>query len=240
MTQWWLVAAMGLAGFVQSTIGFGFGIVTMGLVGWLVGVRETAVLSAGAALSLNLFVLWRLRAHFRWERTVPIFATVLVGAPFGVLFLAHAEPRLLHLLLGLLLVASAVQSRIERLAAWRWHPVWLGGPCGLLSGALSGAFGTGGPPLVVFVSSQRYDRLRYVATVQLLLAASNVVRCEELLRRGLLSWSLLPGSGLGVIGALAGALLGLRLLRRLPDRVLRIVVALFLLLMGIRYLALCA
>ena len=168
----------------------------------------------------------------------PILVAVLVGVPFGVVFLARADPGLLHLGLGVLLVASAAQSQVRRLAAWRWHPVWLGAPCGLLSGGLTGAFGTGGPPLVVFVSSQRYDRLRYVATVQLLLAASNVVRLEELVRHGLLRPSMALASALGAACAVAGSMLGLKLLHRMPDRLVRLLVAFFLLAMGIRYLAL--
>ena len=90
---------------------------------------------------------------------------VVVSAPFGVLFLARAEPTILNLVLGAILIVSALQGMIPKLGKKRRHPVYVGVPCVLLSGALTGAFGTGAPPLVAFVSTQGYDRLRYAATV---------------------------------------------------------------------------
>ena len=230
-----LLAATLLAGFVQGSIGFGYGLMILSLTGWWLGVRDAAIVTAPAALGVNLFLAWRLRKHFRWERTWPVFVAVVVGAPLGVLFLARSDPRWLNLALGILLLATVAQKLWTHTAKHRWPPVAAGGPVGLLSGALSGAFGTGGPPLVAYVSSQRFDRLRYVATVQMLLALGNAVRIEEQVRRGLLTVDRLPAAGAAVAVSVAGALLGLKLLHRLPEKRLSQIVLVFLFAIGAKY-----
>ena len=228
---------MGLAAAVQGATGFGFGLVAIALLGNLLSIKTASAVLALASLSMNAMIFWRLRSHFRWEGMAPVLFGVVVGAPLGVLFLARAEARILAPVLGGVLVASAVYGLVPKLAVKPWHPLFLGLPLGVLSGALSGAFGTGGPPLVAFLASRNLPRLRYSASLQVALGASGVIRIAELLRRGLLTKELALQSASGVVFTLAGAWVGLRVLHGMSDRVARRTVSALLLILGLRYLA---
>lgn len=240
---WLGIAAVGLvAAFVQGSAGFGYGLVAMALLGLWLGVPEAAAYTVLGALTVNGVMLWRLRAHVQVREQVPILLGVLVGAPLGVLLLAQAAAGILHLLLGIVLVVAtlhmALRGRQSRaVGSSGWHPVYAGLPCGVLSGAMSGAFGTGGPPLVAYVTSQGYDRLRYAATVQLLLAVSGLVRLVEMLRHGILTSEMLPVALLTAAAAAIGAILGVACLRRIPERIFRPAIIFFLFALGVRYIA---
>lgn len=231
-----ILAILVLAGAVQGAAGFGFGLVAVGLLSTLTTVKEASVLIVFATLSLNLFIFWRLRASFRFDRLVPLIAGAAAGIPLGIMLLVRVDPAALQQILGVVLLLGVVQGFIPMLAGKRWHPVYLGVPCGLFSGALAGAFGTGGPPLVLYVSSQDFDRLRYSATLQFLFAVNGVMRSCWLAVSGLLTQRVLCLSVTAVCCAVIGAWLGLHMLKRMPERVLRRYVRALLLVLAIRCL----
>ncbi len=106
----------------------------------------------------------------------------------------------------------------------------------MFSGALSGAFATGGPPAVAYVQSQHFDRFRYAASVQTALAIAAVVRIVSLGATRMFTPQLLTLRVLCLVCAVSGAWLGLHALRRLPDHAVRTVVLVMLLILGLKYL----
>lgn len=231
-------AVLCLAAMVQGATGFGFGLLALAILGNALNVQFASVMLALPTLSINGVILWRLRSHFRWSGVVPLLIGVLLGVPVGVYFLIHANPRIFTGILAVLLIVSSVRDYIPRLQGRAWHSLYVGLPCGIFSGALSGGFGTGGPPLVAFLTTQKeeFDRFRFSATLQFLFAVSAVVRVVELGRRGVFTKDILIQGAVGTALAMIGALIGLKGLRHIPNDALRKVVNVFLFAMGIRYL----
>ena len=106
----------------------------------------------------------------------------------------------------------------------------------LLNKTLSGAYATGGPPLVAYVRSQGFDKFRYSATLQLVFAVNTSIRLFVLGTAGMFTKRLLALSIWGIACALIGAWIGLHVLRRMPEWALRHVVVGLLLVMGLKYL----
>jgi hypothetical protein len=230
-----------VAAFVQGACGFGYGLVAMAVLGLFLDLTEAAAYVVLGALAVNGVMLSRLWQHVHFRAHAVLVAGVLAGVPVGVLFLVRSSAWGLYLVLGLVLVGSTLHMawrlwRRGTLAGSAWHSVYVGLPCGLFSGMLSGAFGTGGPPLVAYVTSQGYDRLGYAATVQALLTAGTLIRLEELLRHGILGAHMLPVASGVVLASGVGAYLGVVCLRRIPDRVFRPAILLFLFALGVRYI----
>lgn len=131
-------------------------------------------------------------------------------------------------LLAVVLLATIIQGVLPRRRARRWHPVWRGGPLGVFSGLLAGAYGTGGPPLVAYIYSRTMPRHRHVVSIQVLLLVAGTIRVVTLLWHQSLTpwqWTL---NGVGACFSLAGAIVGVSLLNRMPDRLLRRLVLLLL------------
>ena len=133
-------------------------------------------------------------------------------------------------------MVAAVYNFAPHLSKGPWHPVYLGVPCGLAAGVLGGAFGTAGPPLIAFFSTQGFDRFRFTATLQIFFVAGNLPRLFELVRQGLLSGEVLELGLLGIPSTLMGLLLGMSLLKRLSGRSFQILVGVVVFMMGMDYL----
>lgn len=231
-----IVAVLTAAGAVQGASGFGFGLVAVSALSGMIPLKQASVMLVLASLSMNLYIFARLRGHFSLDRMAWMLGGAVIGVPLGVWLLVQADEAVLRRLLGAVLLLTVAQRFVPWIKRKRWHPVWVGGPCGLFSGALSGAFATGGPPAVAYVQSQRFDRFRYAASVQVPLAIAATVRIGCLGAAGLFTGRLLALSALGVVCAVGGAWLGLHALKRLPDKSVRAVVLAMLFLLGVRYL----
>ncbi|KKK95629.1 hypothetical protein LCGC14_2670890, partial [marine sediment metagenome] len=210
-----------------------FGLVALAMLSAVMNLPDASVAVAPVSLGINVIILWRLWRHFRWARVWPMIAGCLAGVPVGVGFLTRAEQTVLNYVLAGLLIAAGVQAIVPHLNRRRWHPWLLGLPCGLLSGALAGAFNTGGPPAVAFVSAQNFDRFRYSATLQVALGVGVTCRIVLLAAKGMFTRPLLAVSLGGVVFAVVGAALGLLILKRIPNRTLRLATAVLLLLLGV-------
>jgi len=159
-----------VAAFVQGYGGFGFGIVAMSLM-----VFTPIDLERGAALvtliSLPmLFVLlqWSsVRARPRWELVVLLFIGMMIGQPIGYRLLeALSRQPVFQVIFGLALIGFAIQGFYGRLQ--KALPKWSALPIGMLSGVITGAFASGGPPLVLYLYSRVKDPREMKATVQAL------------------------------------------------------------------------
>jgi len=225
-----------VSGALQAAVGFGFGLVAVALLSLLIDVKDASVILVLGGLSLNVYVFFRLRDHFSFERMIPFIIASIIGVPFGVVLLVEADAELLRQVLGILILMSCFQRVIPHLAKHRWHPVAAGIPLGALSGALAGAFGTGGPPAVAYVASQHFDKFRWVVTMQAVLGISAVVRLLTLSAGGVLSANLLGLSACGAVGAVLGARWGLCVLKRIPPLYLQWTITFTLLVLGLRFL----
>lgn len=210
-----------LAATVQGTTGFGFGLVVIGLLSLLSPVKHAAVMNLLPALTINAILLWRLREHLRWEHLRFIALTTALFTPVGVLGLEYLDERVMSGLLAVVLLATIVRPLISPRSVKPLHPTWLGGPMGMFAGLLAGAFGTGGPPLVAYMQSYHLPRHRHVVSIQVLVMIAGLIRAISLVWQNALTpwqWTL---NGIGIIAVLPGIGLGLLLLGKISEKMLR-------------------
>ncbi|MFO7975621.1 MAG: sulfite exporter TauE/SafE family protein [Candidatus Hydrogenedentota bacterium] len=226
---------LGFSGVVQAATGFGFGLTAIAILGTFYDVKHATIVTAFGAITLNIIVLWKLYHEVVFENIWPLMVCSIVAIPFGVVFLKDSDPTLFKVLVGCVLVVAAARGFLHHKDSKPWGAYWIGAPMGALSGLLSGAFGTGGPPVVAYVSSQGYNRFRYAATIQLIFLLNGIVRTAELTRQGLLTQRLALLSAVGAGCVIGGALIGLRILKWFSDETLRRVVSAMLLLLALQF-----
>ena len=168
-----VAAAVTVAAFVQGYAGFGFGIVAMALLAFLPVDMERAAAAANAVgviqLGTLLAITWR-RHGVAWRPALVIALGAATGLPLGYAFIVtYGDAPLFGLCLGLVLLAFALQGLValRRSLATRPWPRWLAFPVGLASGLLGGAFVSGGPPVVLYLTSRVEDPRAMKATIQL-------------------------------------------------------------------------
>jgi uncharacterized membrane protein YfcA len=109
---------------------------------------------------------------------------------------------------------------------------WTSLPAGLAAGTLAGLFGTGGPPVIVYLKAYRLNKGAFRATLLWYFLLAGGLRIATYLRAGLLTGREVRSALWLLPASLAGMLLGMAIHRRLPERHFAIVVSVLLIFLG--------
>ncbi len=206
----YLLLFIALAGSVQGTVGFGFGLVAMSTLPLWLGIKESVPVVALLCLVVNIALIWRLRHHLTLPRLGPMLLGGLIGVPIGVTLFVNMNADLLMMALGVALIGvAAQQARSGATVASHGaiSPAW-GGVAGLASGVLGGAFNTGGPPVVMYVGMQRWSKEHTVSTLQVFLLFTSLLQVGLFTLRGTIGTPQLFLAAKLMVPTLVGVLVG--------------------------------
>ncbi|HEY0700734.1 MAG TPA: sulfite exporter TauE/SafE family protein [Micromonospora sp.] len=199
-----LLAALGivlLGAVAQAVSGFGFALLTVPLLTAVTDPRTAVVTASLTSLTLTVTTTARERAHVRWRTAGLLTATAVLGMPAGLLVLRVAPDRLLAGLIAAVVLGCAV-------LVWRGTRLRAGarvvGAVGVLTGVLTTATGTNGPPLVAAFHSLGYDPRTFRATLAAVFTGSGLIGVLGFLVTGQVTattgWITLAGLPAVVLG----------------------------------------
>lgn len=177
-----LVAVVLLAGAVQSSLGFGLGIVALPVLAVLApeSLPQSLILMI---LPSSALVVLQERRGIRWESVGWILIGRTAGTAPGLLLLVLLSPRSLQLLFSVAsLVALAVMARARRGWVLSRRSQVVGG---VVSGLMGTATSLGGIPLALLYANQGSQEIRSVLATSLFLG--NLVSLVGLVLAGRLS-----------------------------------------------------
>lgn len=225
-------AVVFLAALVHGAAGFGAALVAMPLLVFVMDVREATPLVAIMTLTVNALLLAFLRFSFDFRRLLPLSLGALAGIPAGILFLRYGPRSLLGLLLGAVLIVYSLHGLFSR-----WRPPAVGGKGAFLYGTVSGFIGaainTGGPPAVIYMTSQPWKKEEVHANLQFYFLIVGVLVVAGHAASGITTAATL-GLLVKLLPSLAGgALCGYLIHRRVGSDLYRRLVLVLLLVLGI-------
>ena len=145
-------AAIFLAAIVRGFSGFGFSLLSVTALSLILPVSQIvpSIFLLEIAASLNLIPgIWR---EIDWKSLRWLMLGYVVGLPLGAYVLIHAPQDPTQIVLGVFVIGTAIMMlRGFRLARTPGPAACTG--TGVASGVLNGAFGIGGPPVVLFYFS---------------------------------------------------------------------------------------
>jgi uncharacterized protein len=221
-----LVAACLLGGSAKGALGIGIPLVVVPLsVTFLELPAVIALLTVpmfatniGQALEGGgtLPAMWRL-----W----PMLVAIVVGTLAGVHLLLSIDRRLLHGVVGTILVLLAVWLLCQpRIALGRAAERWVGPPVGLIAGMLGGISGMFGPPLIAFLIGLGLRPDEFVKLISILFLAAAGTLLLALGGTGAMSWMDVAVSAAALIPISIGVAIGRWLRRRCPPALFRALV----------------
>lgn len=170
--------------------------------------------------SLTIGSVWRL-----------MIATV-IAIPIGIFGSPFLDERIMLFLLGLLVFAFAVYALttpvVPRLQDPRWGFVF-----GFASGLLSGAFNTGGPPYVIYGTTQGWVPKEFKANLQGVFIAGSLTLIASHFVKGNLTPHVTGLALYAIPSLLAGILLGFSLDRHVNPILFRKGIQVLLLILGL-------
>ncbi|MEL4895920.1 sulfite exporter TauE/SafE family protein [Crocosphaera sp. Alani8] len=153
-----LIALIILLGvFIQSLSGFGLGLFVMPLLTLIIDVRVASPLMNLIALLTLLIISFYYRKQLEFKGILGLVVASGLAIPFGVYFLKHIHQTIALTILGIVVLSYAIYSLLELplpiISSHKW-----GFGFAFLSGLLSGAYNTGGPPIVIYGSCRRWTQ----------------------------------------------------------------------------------
>ncbi|MEO1171934.1 MAG: sulfite exporter TauE/SafE family protein [Myxococcota bacterium] len=215
---------------VYVALGFGAGMVALGGLVLLTGDPESAVV---VLLVVTAPVqLWVIKKKGAVDASfLPLMVGIAVGVPIGTYVLRSVEARVLLLIVGGVLLFAAVSVLFQASNGIRQR--WLEAPIGVLSGTLSGAFGIGGSPLILYFQWIGLSRTEFRSATMTMFLVATVARIPSYAAAGMFELPRLVAA-LSLAPAVAlGILVGQQVHTRIPELLFRRIVLIVLAGLGV-------
>ena len=229
----WILAAVS-AYFVKGLCGFANTLVFTSILSFAHNNILITPVDLLLGFPANVVMVWRGRKEIQWKVCLPMMALMLAGNIPGAIFLKNADSRWIKLIFGAVIVLLGAEMLLREMGKTKKMKenkavLTL---IGLASGILSGLYGVGAL-LGVYISRVTADTRDFKTNISLIFLSDNVFRFILYLCTGLITWEscrlfliLLPFAGLGM-------LLGMKSEKLLPEKIIRRLVILLLILSGL-------
>lgn len=216
-----IVAVFVLAAAAQAASGFGFALLAVPLLSFLVDAKTGVVGSAVVGLGLVAVMAARDHRHVD-RRAVGLAVTAaVVGMPLGLLIIGRVDDATLRGLIAVVVLGFTVML-------WRGlrlpdRPLTDAG-AGLVSGVLSTSTGTSGPPLVIAFHGKDLSPVAFRATLAMTFLIQGSISLGGFAITGHVTRDALVVAAAGVPGTALGWLAGQRMFEHLDHERFRRVV----------------
>ena len=188
---------------VQSALGFGTTMITMGFLPLIMAYSKAMGLSIAMVSISTLYVSAKYRDSIRWGVMLPFLIPTAIITGLVNFLSAKVSSEVMYLLLGFMFVAVSI---FFFLFSDKIH----------IRPTPYGLFASGGPTAALYLLPATKDKKEYLATIQAFLCVNNLIILVISLVLGRLDMADLPLVGAGVIAMFAGTLLGLVVHDKIP------------------------
>jgi hypothetical protein len=184
-----------------------------------------ARMSVGAILPVllagDVFAVAWYHQHADWRRLVRLLPYVLAGMIPGVAVLLWFPGNQLRPVIGFLVLAMLVLEILRQGLGWEHvpHRWWFIAGSGLLAGFATFVANAAMPVMTIYLLSQDFDKHRFMGTAAWLFLILNASKVPAYAALGMLTPSMLPTSAALMPITILGALLGVYVLARIPQRI---------------------
>ena len=230
----WLAGAVVVlsAHFVYGVAGFGTGLVAMAFLPFLMTTSDAVVLMTVLTILFAIVIFVPLRRDVTPRAIVGLIIGSIVGTPAGVWVLAVAPADVVNRLIGTMLVVVVTLEFTGKFPRTLSGEAW-GLGAGILAGVLGGAVGLPGPPVIVYGATQSWSPRTFKANLQAFFVVNQSVILLGYALAGLLTAEVGRLTGLYLLPALVGTLVGMSLFSRIDPVRFRRIVFLLLLVSGL-------
>ena len=229
-----LLVFSALSSFVQRISGFGFGIVIMIILPYLMDSYAEATTLAGIlALTMSLIPALQYRKFVKPRKLIALLVLFIVISFFSVLLLRVIDGYSLKKVFGavLMLVSLYLFFSSGKVRIRTTLPVQVS--LGALSGLMGGMFAMQGPPAVVYLMACSDTKEEYIGATQWFYVIGSLSMTLFRIGNGFISASVGWSWLICIPGILIGLMLGAKVYGRMPVPILRKIVYAFLVVAGL-------
>ncbi len=220
-----------LASFVQGATGFGLALVSMPLLVGILGIRAATPLVSLIGVAIETIMLVRYRHAFNLRAVSHLSLAAVAAIPLGVFILRRADAQLITKILGVIVLGYALFALFSPRLPQLKRRIWAYG-FGFASGLLSGAYNTGGPPVIIYGSCRQWPPAEFKSNLQAFFLLNSLVVMVLHAVSGNFTPLVWRSFGLGAPAIILGLWAGISLDRWINPQIFRQIVLVVLLFLG--------
>ncbi|MEZ4670725.1 MAG: sulfite exporter TauE/SafE family protein [Anaerolineae bacterium] len=218
---------------VFGLTGFGSALIAMPLLIPLLGVDAATALVAIVSLVAQVLMLVRYRDSISVSTVWRLVLASLVAIPVGLTAVHYLDGRVVLLLLGCVLVGYGVygllRPRLPEIKNPRWAFAF-----GFAGGFLSGAYNTGGPPVVIYANLLRWSPSQFKSNLGGAFLLNSVVVVTAHVASGHFTSTVMQDSVLALPATLVGVFVGWWLEKLINPYTFSKLILILLIIIGLR------
>ena len=223
------------AALCQGLVGFGFGLISIPILAIFLDLKQAIILGIFLAFADYLILLMRsfkLLKQLRFKKIRSVVASIVIGLLSGFCIFVAIDNELLKIITGIIVIVSGfmlLTGYFPNIKDSEKAKIFLG----YLSGMLQTMTGMGGPPIIIYYSSQKIDRDGFrsnIITLFLLMSCLSflmmIFNPATTKTTFQFSLELLPA-------VVVGNEIGIRIVRFVNDKLFRFIVNILIILSGL-------
>jgi uncharacterized membrane protein YfcA len=218
---------------IFGAVGFGSALVAMPLLSPLIGIDTAAPLFALVALVSEVIMLLRYREHLNVRGVWRLVLATTIATPFGIAAAGILDEHVALLLLGLVVTSYGLYSLISPRVPEIKNPNW-GFGFGFMGGLLSGAYNTGGPPVVIYGNLSRWPPGEFKSSLQSIFIINSTIVVTIHALSGHMTANVFQDFVFGLPAMLIGLLVGWQMEKRVNPAQFRKLALIVLVIIGLR------
>lgn len=231
-----------LSHFQSSITGFGATVLALPFLAMLLGLDVAVPVLVMLALPLSTLIVIEARRHVKWREFGKLVGLVVVGMPVGMWLAGNMPEVPMKIALGAFTLIVGVRGVLRPVpvdtdgsgAPWK---VWFRTALAPLGGVLHGAFGAGGPLIVVYAARALPDKSAFRVTLCMLWITLNAILIGRWAATSALTLHELKIAGLCLPFTILAMVLGTRVHYKLNEVIFRRIVYAVLVIAAVTLLA---
>ena len=163
-----------LASFIQGATGFGFVLVSAPLLSLFLPLTTLVPTLVILGLFINILIVASTRKHIALKEIKILIFMGIIGIPIGVYGLNTLDTAILKLIIGAIIIFTSIAMFIGLNLTLK-NKLYSYSIAGLASGILNGSISMSGPPIVLFLTNEGYDKDKFRANINTYFVINNMI-----------------------------------------------------------------
>lgn len=223
---WVVLAASAFAVGIAKTGPPGVGILVVPFLAMVFPAKASVGLLLPILIFADFFAVGYYRRHGKWRHLVKLLPAALAGILVGFVVLLHIDNQTLKPLIGvivLVMLGLRFRSIIKDDTQSVPHHWLFSAAMGFAAGATTMMANAAGPVMVLYLLSMRFDKKKFIGTAAWFFFIVNWVKVPFMAQLDMITLTSLKMDVMVFPAVIAGALTGIWLLKRIPQRLFNVV-----------------
>lgn len=235
MSHSWLIAIiLFFASVTAGTAGFGFALVSIPFISLVASPKLAVPFVMLYGYGINVFfLLFRFKEYVDWRRLLPLVLGALPGIPVGIYFLKNYDDVIIKKIVGGVVIVFALWKLLVRTEGKYVLSRFWGYLAGFSAGILQGGTAMSGPPIVMYLTLNRWEKTLTRATLQSFFVVMGSCSLLGLIIAKVLTLSVLRLNIIYLPAVILGAAAGYLLFKWLSSELFNKILLCLLLVLGL-------